>query len=113
LRGEAEIAHYCASKFGVLGLTQSLSRELGPVGIRVNSVCPGAVDSRMNTELIDAYAATSHVEPAAATQDVVDHTALRRLATPADIGGTVVYLLSDLSRFITGEAIAVTGGLVH
>lgn len=112
LRGEAEIAHYCASKFGVLGLTQSMSRELGPVGIRVNSVCPGAVDSRMNTELIDAYAATSCVEPAAAIQDVVGHTALRRLARPADVGGTVVYLLSDLSRFVTGEAIAVTGGLV-
>jgi NAD(P)-dependent dehydrogenase (short-subunit alcohol dehydrogenase family) len=112
LRGEPEIAHYSASKFGVIGLTQSLARELGSAGIRVNSLCPGAVDSRMNTELIDVYAAASGVEPTVVERTIVDQTPLGRLATPADVAGTAVYLLSDLSRFVTGEAIAVTGGLV-
>lgn len=112
LRGEPDIAHYSASKFGVIGLTESLARELGPNGIRVNSVCPGAVDSRMNTELIAMYAADGGVEPSAVEQTIVESTPLRRLSTPADVAGTVVYLLSDLARFVTGEAIAVTGGLV-
>ena len=112
LRGEPDIAHYSASKFGVVGLTQSLARELGPSGIRVNSVCPGAVDSRMNTELIEVYATDDGVEPGAVEQAIVDSTPLRRLSTPADVAGTVVYLLSDLARFVTSEAIAVTGGLV-
>jgi len=112
LRGEPEIAHYSASKFGVIGLTQSLARELGPAGIRVNSLCPGAVESRMNTELLETYAADSGVEPTVVEQTVVDQTPLGRLATPEDVSGTVVYLLSELSLFVTGEAISVTGGLV-
>ena len=112
LRGEPDIAHYSASKFGVIGFTQTLARELGPEGIRVNSVCPGAVDSRMNTELISLYADEAGVEPAVVEQTIVDATPLRRLATPADVAGTVVYLLSDLAGFVTGEAIATTGGLV-
>ena len=112
LRGEPDIAHYSASKFGVIGFAQSLAREVGPSGIRVNSVCPGAVDSRMNTELIDVYATDEGVEPGVVEQTIIDSTPLRRLSTPADVAGTVVYLLSDLARFVTGEAIAITGGLV-
>ena len=112
LRGEPDIAHYSASKFGVIGFTQSLAREIGPSGIRVNSVCPGAVDSRMNTELIDVYATDEGVEPDVVAQTIVDSTPLRRLSTPADVAGTVAYLLSDLAGFVTSEAIAVTGGLV-
>lgn len=112
LRGEPGIAHYSASKFGVIGLTESLARELGPSGIRVNSVCPGAVDSRMNTELIAMYAAESDAEPGSVRQTIVESTPLRRLATPTDVAGTVAYLLSDLASFVTGETIAVTGGLV-
>ena len=112
LRGEPDIAHYSASKFGVIGLTESLARELGPSGIRVNSVCPGAVDSRMNTELVTMYAAASGAEPGAVEQTIIETTPLRRLSTPADVAGTVAYLLSDLAGFVTGETIAVTGGLV-
>ena len=112
LRGEPDIAHYSASKFGVIGLTESLARELGPSGIRVNSVCPGAVDSRMNTELLTTYAAAGGAEPSAVERTVIDATPLRRLSTPADVAGTVAYLLSDLASFVTGETIAVTGGLV-
>ena len=112
LRGEPDIAHYSASKFGVIGLTESLARELGPSGIRVNSVCPGAVDSRMNAELIEMYAAEGGAEPSAVERTIIENTPLRRLSTPADVAGTVTYLLSDLARFVTGEAIAVTGGLV-
>lgn len=112
LRGEPDIAHYSASKFGVIGLTESLARELGPSGIRVNSVCPGAVDSRMNTELITTYAAGGGAQPSAVEQTIIESTPLRRLSTPADVAGTVVYLLSDLASFVTGEAVAVTGGLV-
>ncbi|MYB29258.1 MAG: SDR family oxidoreductase [Acidimicrobiaceae bacterium] len=112
LRGEPDIAHYSASKFGVIGFTQSLARELGPSGIRVNSVCPGAVDSRMNTEIIEVYATDEGVDPGEVEQTIVDSTPLGRLSTPDDVAGTVVYLLSDLAKFVTSEAIAITGGLV-
>ena len=66
----------------------------------------------MNTELIDMYATDEGVEPGVLEQQIVDSTPLRRLSNPADVAGTVVYLLSDLARFVTSEAIAVTGGLV-
>ena len=66
----------------------------------------------MNTELLETYAADSGVEPTVVEQTVVDQTPLGRLATPEDVSGTVVYLLSELSLFVTGEAISVTGGLV-
>jgi NAD(P)-dependent dehydrogenase (short-subunit alcohol dehydrogenase family) len=112
LRGEPDIAHYSASKFGVIGLTESLARELGPSGIRLNSVCPGAVESRMNSELIANYAAGNAAEPGTLEQAIIQSTPLRRLSTPADVAGTVTFLLSDLADFVTGESIAVTGGLV-
>jgi len=111
LAGEPEMAHYCASKFGILGLTQSLALEEGPNGIRVNAVCPGAVDSRMNDETLMMYASRLGLNREAVFQDVIARTPLGRLARPRDVADTIAYLLSDLSSFVTGESIAVTGGL--
>ena len=111
LAGAPEMAHYCASKFGILGLTQSLAMEEGPNGIRVNAVCPGAVDSRMNDETLMMYASRLGLEREAVFEDVIARTPLGRLARPRDVADTIAYLLSDLSSFVTGESIAVTGGL--
>ncbi|MEX0663286.1 MAG: SDR family NAD(P)-dependent oxidoreductase [Acidimicrobiia bacterium] len=111
LAGEPEMAHYCASKFGVLGLSQSLAVEEGPNGIRVNTVCPGAVDSRMNDETLTMYASRLGLDQGTVFQDVIARTPLGRLARPRDVADTIAYLLSDLSSFVTGESIAVTGGL--
>ncbi len=111
LRGEPEFAGYCASKFGVIGLTQSLAREVGPSGIRVNAVCPGAVESQMNTETMARDARRGGVALEDVEQRILARTALGRLVQPGDVADAVVFLASDLSSCITGESLAVTGGI--
>ncbi len=111
LRGEPDFASYCASKFGVIGLTQSLAREVGPHGIRVNAVCPGAVESQMNTDTMARDARRYGITVEDVEQRIVARTALGRLVKPGDIADAVVFLASDLSSCITAESLAVTGGI--
>ena len=111
LRGEPDFASYCASKFGVIGLTQSLAREVGSSGIRVNAVCPGAVESQMNTDTMARDARRSGITVEDVEQKILARTALGRLVQPSDIGDAVVFLASDLSSCITAESLAVTGGV--
>ena len=93
-------AHYTASKAGVLGLTRSLCKELGPRGIRVNAVSPGIIETDQLAELTaqqrERYAALA---------------ALSRLGEPADVGDAVLFLASDLSRFVSGITMNVDGGI--
>ena len=111
LRGEPDFASYCASKFGVIGLTQSLAREVGSLGIRVNAVCPGAVESQMNTQTMARDARRYGVTVDDVEQRILARTALGRLVQPGDIADAVVFLASDLSSCITAESLAVTGGV--
>lgn len=111
LRGEPEFSAYCAAKFGVIGFTQSLAREVGRDRIRVNAVCPGAVDSSMNTETMQRMADRMGVGVDHVRQAIVDRTSLRRLIEPVDIAGAVVYLASDLSAGISAESLVVAGGV--
>ena len=111
LRGEPDFASYCASKFGVIGLTQSLAREVGSSGIRVNAVCPGAVESQMNTETMARDARRYGITLADVEQRILARTALGRLVQPADVADAVVFLASDLSSCITAESLSVTGGV--
>ena len=111
LRGEPDFASYCASKFGVIGLTQSLAREVGSFGIRVNAVCPGAVESQMNTETMARDARRTGMALEDVEQQILARTALGRLVQPGDVADAVVFLASDLSSCITGESLAVTGGI--
>ncbi|WP_067563081.1 SDR family NAD(P)-dependent oxidoreductase [Nocardia acidivorans] len=101
LRGRPAAAHYAASKAALLGFTRGLARELGPRGIRVNSVEPGLVDSP------DA----EHSAPPFVVQKVVEATPLGRLCTPEDVAGVIEFLASPRSDFVTGEAIKVDGGM--
>lgn len=111
LRGAPDFASYCASKFGVIGLTQSLAREVGSSGIRVNAVCPGAVESQMNTETMARDARRYGITLADVEQRILARTALGRLVQPADVADAVVFLASDLSSCITAESLSVTGGV--
>ena len=111
LRGEPDFASYCASKFGVIGLTQSLAREVGSFGIRVNAVCPGAVESRMNTETMARDARRYGITVEDVEQRILARTALGRLVQPSDVADAVVFLGSDLSSCITAESLSVTGGV--
>lgn len=95
---------YCAAKHAMLGLTRQLCHELGPFGIRVNSVAPGFVQT--NAATAAQWASYSEAKRAA----IVEGVALRRLGTPEDIARAVVFLASDLAGFISGEILSVNGG---
>jgi NAD(P)-dependent dehydrogenase (short-subunit alcohol dehydrogenase family) len=108
--GAPFLAHYAASKFAVVGFTQSLALEAAPFGIRVNCVCPGFVRTGMQEREIQWEGKLSGKSPAEVAQSYVALTPLGRLEEPEDVADTVVFLASDLARYITGEALNVTGG---
>lgn len=104
------LAHYVASKFAVVGLTQAMAYELAAHGIRVNSVCPGFVATAMQERELAWEAELRGTTPEAVRQLWVDDTPLGRLEQPEDVARAVAFLLSDDAAFITGEALAVNGG---
>lgn len=97
--------HYSASKAGVIGLTRSLAREVGDDGIAVNAITPGFTASE--TQL-----ANSSPEHVRRMERLAQNKCFKRLQTPEDLVGTVMFLLSDASAHITGQAINVDGGMV-
>jgi len=109
-QGRAGVAHYCSSKFGVIGFTQSLAHELAPFDVTVNAVCPGEVDTAMWRDvLLPAIAATTGASVDDAWQGFLrDRVPLGRPQTAEDIGEAVVFLCR--ADNITGESINVTGG---
>ncbi len=110
-RGAAPyLAHYVASKFGVVGLTQAMAAELAPFGIRVNCVCPGYVATAMQERELGWEAGLRGTTPEAVRDLWVADTPLARLETPEDVALVVAFLASDDARFVTGEALAVNGG---
>ena len=110
--GVAYLAHYAASKFAVIGFTQSLAREVGEQGIRVNAVCPGYVRTSMQDREVVWESKLRSVTPEAIRDQYVAETPLGRLEEPEDVAAIVVFLASDLSGFLTGEAINASGGVL-
>ena len=98
----AQMAAYTTSKAGVIGLTRALAGEAGPYGVTVNAVAPGVT----NTETVGEHIAPDRMEAVAQSQ------ALRRQAWPEDIVGTVLFLCSSDSDFMTGQVLCVDGGFV-
>ena len=95
-------AHYTPTKAGVHSLMQSCAIALGPYGIRCNSVMPGAIATDINREDLADPAKRAHMEK---------RIPLGRLGEPEDVAGCVVFLASDLARYVTGAAVLVDGGL--
>jgi NAD(P)-dependent dehydrogenase (short-subunit alcohol dehydrogenase family) len=110
-RGEPRFAHYCASKFGVIGLSQSLAREVGESGIRVNCVAPGAIDSPMNTDTLLRDAGQLGVSLAEVEEMVRRKVSLRRIGATDDVADAELFLASDLAGYVTGETVSVNGGV--
>jgi meso-butanediol dehydrogenase/(S,S)-butanediol dehydrogenase/diacetyl reductase len=113
-RGNARIGAYAASKFGVIGLTQSLAVELAPHGITVNAYCPGHVTSTPLWDEIDAASTARSGEPrGSAKRAAEDEIPLGRAGLPEEVAAAVAYLASDEAAFVTGESLLVDGGLVR
>ena len=110
--GAPFLAHYAASKFAVAGFTQSLAKEVGDFGIRVNAVCPGYVRTSMQDREIAWEGALRGMTAEAVLDEYVGATPLGRLEEPEDVASIVVFLASDLSRFLTGESINASGGVL-
>lgn len=113
--GVANYGAYCASKFGVNGLTQVLAIELGPYNIRVNSVCPGrTITNIIFADKVWKVAREKGIDIMEASKIVYDDwvpaTPLRRAALPEEIANAIVFLCSDEASFITGQSVNVDGG---
>lgn len=98
---EARRTVYCASKHAVEGFTKSLAWELGPRGIRVNSICPTFIETEMTRPML---------ADAGFLDSVVSKIALGRVGRVDEIMGAVVFLASDASSLVTGSALMVDGG---
>lgn len=98
--GNAGQANYSASKGGVIAFTKAVAKELGSRGINVNAVAPGFIQTAMTEEM-----------PEDAKKGIEDRIPLRRLGSPEDVAEVVAFLCTDASSYITGQVIAVDGGL--
>jgi meso-butanediol dehydrogenase/(S,S)-butanediol dehydrogenase/diacetyl reductase len=104
---------YCASKFGVNGLTQVAAKEVGAAGITVNAVCPGTLDNPLNDipgGLWDAYSRFQQSTKDEVRSATLDAIPLGRFQLATDVAELIVFLASDQAGYITGQAINTTGG---
>jgi len=102
LHGDGGAVCYAASKAAVINLTRALSTDHGPQGVRINAICPGTIETPPVRRMVS--------EPVVYERNVNAH-ALRRLGRPEEIAAAAVWLASDESSFVCGEAIVVDGGL--
>lgn len=97
----SDLIHYVATKGAAIGFTRALAKELGPYGITVNSIAPGAFPTK---------AEEIHEDREAYNQKILDSQCLKRRGTPDDLANTVLFFASDLSAFVTGQSLLVDGG---
>ncbi|MGD0611007.1 MAG: sorbitol-6-phosphate dehydrogenase [Anaerolineales bacterium] len=114
-KGSFKNSAYAASKFGGIGLTQSIALELAEYGVRVNAICPGnLLDSPLWTEgpnaLFKQYARNRGISEEQVRQTYIDQVPMKRGCTYTDVCNVAVFLASDQSSYMTGQAINVTGG---
>lgn len=100
LHGNPGQTNYAASKAGLIGLTKSLAQELAPRGVRVNAICPGFIGTEMTEKLTDDQKSA-----------LFSRIPMGRMGKTEEIAGTAVWLASDLSTYVTGQAITIDGGM--
>ena len=109
LYGFAFRAPYAASKWAVIGLTKSLAIELGERNIRVNAVCPGAIDNPRMHGVVAREAEAKGVSPAAILDGYLRMSSLRTLIDPRDIADTILFLASPAAHKVSGQVLSVDG----
>lgn len=100
-KGNSGEAVYSASKSALIGLTLSSAKELAPIGIRVNAIAPGFIDTDLVSHFSDEI-----------RQRTISNIKLGRIGTPADVAKAVLFFASDLSSYITGQVLGVDGGMI-
>ena len=107
----ARRAAYCASKFGIIGFTQSLAQELASFGITVNAICPSAIETERLDHLglqpdgtVDLFVREQRIK------DIGAVTPVGRVGRPDDVAEVAAFLAGDAAEYITGQSINVTGG---
>lgn len=111
-RGEALVAHYCASKAAVISYTQSAALAMAPHGIRVNAIAPGVIDTPMWQHVDSLFARHEGLAPGEKKAAVARAVPLGRMGTPGDVVGAAVFLAGEESRYITAQTLNVDGGNV-
>jgi NAD(P)-dependent dehydrogenase (short-subunit alcohol dehydrogenase family) len=102
---------YSAAKFGVIGFTQSLAKELGPHGIRVNAILPGIIEGPRIEGVISARAKQVGISHEEMTGRYLQNISLRRMTSPYDVASMVAFLLSDAGINISGQSLGVDGNV--
>jgi 3-oxoacyl-[acyl-carrier protein] reductase len=100
LTGRAGQTNYAASKGGIISFTKSLSREIARLGITVNAVCPGVISTPMTENLDDET-----------RNDLLNMIPMAKFGEPGDVTGAILFLASERAGYITGQVLAVDGGL--
>jgi 3-oxoacyl-[acyl-carrier protein] reductase len=98
--GATDVAHYCAAKAGLIGLTRALAREFGPRGIRVNAVAPGVTQTGMTTDLVESEEGRRRLR----------EMPLGRFGRPDEVADAVIFLLSDASSLFLGQTLNPNAG---
>ena len=107
LIGSPDIAVYSASKHAVIGLTKSAAWECTGTGVRVNCVCPGLIDSRMLSAILQGRQGGNAPVP---TEKIVERVPARRLGLASEVASVVAFLASDEASYVSGSAYTVDGG---
>ena len=105
-------APYCASKMAIIGLTRSMAKELGPFGVRVNALCPGAVEGERQNMVIDNIARQTGRAREAVVAEKIERIPLRTFIPEASVADMVAFLCSDQGAMLTGQDINITGGAI-
>ena len=103
-RGIGNYLHYVTSKSAIIGMTNAMARELGPFGVTVNCIRPGAVATEVER---------THNPTEAFRQRVLGEQCIPKGQLPEDLAGTIIFLATQAASFVTGQTIAVDGGLTH
>jgi NAD(P)-dependent dehydrogenase (short-subunit alcohol dehydrogenase family) len=111
IHGFARRTPYASAKWAIVGLTKSLALELGPFGIRVNAICPGAVEGDRIERVIKAEAKASGRSEEEVRKNSVRYTAMKTFVSPQDIANMILFLCSSAGARVSGQALPVDGYL--
>ena len=110
--GNSQYAAYCASKFGIIGLTQSLAIEFAKEGIRANAICPGVVMTPLWDDMMADYAKKRNLTPEQVKPYLESKIPMGKLCSEQDVANMALFLASDESKYITGQSLNVSGGAI-